>query len=104
TVSLKANINTLVSLIKINVGGAIADVAIMFLAIPIIAILKVIFDRIDELSPWCYLMRDDIPKTFTWHRIRLPLYNTDSVNETVSVTAPEKPAIQFTEITTDPED
>ncbi len=103
-VSSKVKINALVSIVGIIVGGAIAGVAGMFLAIPIIAILKVIFDRIDELNPWGYLMGDDIPKTFTWHRIRLPLYNADSIKETVTVTAPETPSIKFTETTTDPDE
>jgi hypothetical protein len=32
----------------------------MFLSIPAIAILKVIFDRIDGLKPWGELMGDEI--------------------------------------------
>ncbi len=101
-VSSKVKINALVSIVGIIVGGAIAGVAGMFLAIPIIAILKVVFDRIDELNPWGYLMGDDIPKTWTWHRIRLPLYNADTEKETITVTAPANPTIKFTETTTEP--
>lgn len=74
-VSSKVQVNAMVSIVGIIIGGALAGVAGMFLAIPIIAILKVIFDRIDHLSPWGYLMGDDLPKTYKWHRIKLPLYD-----------------------------
>ncbi len=77
-VSSKVEINALVSIVGIITGGAIGGVAGMFLAIPIIAILKVIFDRIDELKAWGYLMGDDLPKTFQWNRVRLPFYHTES--------------------------
>lgn len=82
-VSSKVQINALVSIVGIIVGGALGGFAGMFLAIPIIAILKVIFDRVSPLQPWGYLMGDDLPKTFEWHRIRFPLYSntsTDTIN------------------------
>jgi predicted PurR-regulated permease PerM len=31
----------------------------MFLAIPILAILKIVFDRIESLEAWGYLMGDN---------------------------------------------
>jgi len=74
-VSSKVKVNALVSLVGILAGGAIAGVAGMFLAIPIIAILKVIFDRIDFLEPWGYLMGDNLPKTSNWGKIKLPSFN-----------------------------
>jgi hypothetical protein len=33
----------------------------MFLSIPFAGILKIIFDRIDELKPWGNLLGDEIP-------------------------------------------
>lgn len=57
-VSSKVKINALASIICIIIGGAIAGVAGMFMAIPISAILKVIFDRIETLKPWGYLLGD----------------------------------------------
>jgi predicted PurR-regulated permease PerM len=33
----------------------------MFLSIPFVAVLKIIFDRIDELKPWGKLLGDNIP-------------------------------------------
>ncbi len=82
-VSSKVQVNAMVSIVGIIIGGAIGGFSGMFLAIPIIAILKVIFDRIEPLEPWGYLMGDDLPKTYEWHRIRFPLYSdtsTDTIN------------------------
>jgi RNase adaptor protein for sRNA GlmZ degradation len=45
----------------------------MFLAIPILAILKIIFDRIESLEAWGYLMGDNLPKNFIW-KIKNQLY------------------------------
>lgn len=74
-VSSKVEINAMASIVGIIIGGAIAGVPGMFLAIPTIAILKVIFDRIEPLKPWGYLMGDDLPKTYEWRRIRLTNYS-----------------------------
>ena len=65
-VGSKVQINAFVSIVGIIVGGVIAGFSGMFLAIPIIAILKVIFDRIESLEPWGYLMSDDLPKSYSW--------------------------------------
>ena len=67
-VGSKVQINAFVSIVGIIVGGAIAGFSGMFLAIPIIAILKVIFDRIESLEPWGYLMSDDLPKSYSWKK------------------------------------
>jgi predicted PurR-regulated permease PerM len=98
-VSSKVEINALVSIVGIIVGSAIAGVAGMFLAIPMIAIMKVIFDRIEELSAWGYLMGDDIPKKFEWRKMKFQRYPT----ETSVSNAGESPTV-FTETTTNTED
>ena len=101
-VSSKVEINAIVSIVGIIIGGAIAGVPGMFLAIPIIAIMKVIFDRIAPLEPWGYLMGDDLPKTYEWHKIKLPLYNYENISDTISVQAAQaeiQPPV-FTETTT----
>lgn len=97
-VSSKVKINALVSIIGIIIGGAIAGISGMFLAIPIIAILKVIFDRIESLEPWGYLIGDDLPKTYEWNKIRLPLFDFDNYSDTT----PNKVEINF-EIVKTPE-
>lgn len=76
-VSSKVEINAFISIIAIIIGGAIAGVSGMFLALPILAVLKVIFDRIDTLEPWGYLMGDHLPKTYTWRNIKLPLFDSE---------------------------
>jgi predicted PurR-regulated permease PerM len=68
-INSKVEINAFVSIIGIIVGGAAAGISGMFLAIPLLAILKIIFDRIDSLEPWGYLMGNHMPRKFTW-RIR----------------------------------
>jgi predicted PurR-regulated permease PerM len=65
-INTKVQINAFVSIIGIIVGGGIAGIAGMFLAIPILAILKIIFDRIESLEAWGYLMGDNMPKNFIW--------------------------------------
>ncbi len=60
-VSSKVRINALVSIIGVLIGGALAGLSGMFLSIPGIAILKVIFDRVDGLEPWGDLLGDDQP-------------------------------------------
>ena len=83
-VSSKVEINALASIIGIIIGGAIAGIPGMFLAIPTIAILKVIFDRIEPLKPWGYLMGDDLPKTYEWRNIKLTNYSYSVQSETIS--------------------
>ncbi|MBC7902852.1 MAG: AI-2E family transporter [Gemmatimonadaceae bacterium] len=61
-VSSKVRINALVSILGVLIGGSIAGIGGMFLSIPGIAILKVIFDRVDDLKPWGMLMGDDYVK------------------------------------------
>lgn len=60
-VSSKVQINALFSILVVLIGGAIWGVAGMFLSIPVIAILKIIFDRIDDLKPWGKLLGDEVP-------------------------------------------
>ena len=59
-VGSKVKINALFTIIGVLLGGALAGISGMFLAIPGIAILKVIFERVDHLKPWGMLLGDDI--------------------------------------------
>lgn len=65
-VASKVRVNALVSIVGVLLGNALAGIPGMFLAIPTIAITKVIFDRINGLKAWGYLMGDDTPKQFSW--------------------------------------
>ncbi len=82
-VSSKVKINAFTSIIGIFIGGMLAGIAGMFLAIPFLAILKVVFDNVPSLSPWGYLMGDETPKTPQWHRKIAGLTPEIVVKETV---------------------
>lgn len=60
-VSSKVSVNALISIIVVLLGGTLWGVSGMFLSIPFVAVLKIIFDRIDELKPWGKLLGDKMP-------------------------------------------
>lgn len=60
-VASKVKINALISVLVVLAGDALWGIPGMFLSIPLIAIIKIIFDHIEPLKPWGYLLGDDIP-------------------------------------------
>ncbi len=60
-VSSKVQINALISIVIVLLGGQLWDFSGMFLSIPFIAVLKIIFDRIDHLKPWGSLLGTELP-------------------------------------------
>jgi predicted PurR-regulated permease PerM len=60
-VSSKVKINALISIVVVLLGGALWGIAGMFLSIPFVGILKIIFDRVDGLQPWGELLGDEVP-------------------------------------------
>lgn len=99
-VSSKVEINAFISIVGIIIGGAIAGISGMFLALPILAVLKVIFDRVESLEPWGYLMGDHLPKTYTWRKIKLPLFDSEEPSEKMIIKADVVVPV-FTETTTE---
>lgn len=71
-VASKVRVNALVSIVGVLIGGALAGVSGMFLSIPAIAIMKVIFDRVDSLRPWGVLLGDQTPEQAGSNLFRLP--------------------------------
>ncbi len=61
-VASKVNINAFISIVVVLIGGALWGVPGMFLAIPLTAIVKIIFDRIDSLKPFGFLLGNDVPE------------------------------------------
>ncbi|HEX8546433.1 MAG TPA: AI-2E family transporter [Cytophagaceae bacterium] len=61
-VASKVKINAVISILAVLIGGALCGVSGMFLSIPGVAILKVIFDKIDSLRPWGNLLGDELPE------------------------------------------
>jgi predicted PurR-regulated permease PerM len=60
-VSSKVQLNAFCSILIVLLGAALWGVPGMFLSIPFVAILKIIFDRITYLKPWGRLIGDDVP-------------------------------------------
>ena len=60
-VSSKVKINALISIVAVLLGAAVWGLSGMFLAIPFIGVLKIIFDRIPEMQPWGRLLGDQLP-------------------------------------------
>ena len=60
-VASKVKINALVSMIVVVAFGALWGISGMFLSIPLIAIIKLIFDHIEPLKHWGFLLGDTMP-------------------------------------------
>jgi predicted PurR-regulated permease PerM len=60
-VASRVQINALVSIIVVLVGGAIWGVPGMFLSIPLTAIAKVVCVHIEPLKPWGFLLGNIVP-------------------------------------------
>jgi predicted PurR-regulated permease PerM len=57
----KVRINALVTIVGVLIGGLLCGIPGMFLAIPTLAVLKVIFDKVPGLNPWGILLGDVAP-------------------------------------------
>lgn len=62
-VASKVRINALVSIIAVLAFGSLWGISGMFISIPLTAIVKVIFDHIEPLKPWGFLLGDSMPNT-----------------------------------------
>ena len=58
----KVKINALSAILGVIIGGSLAGISGMFLALPIIAVLKIVFDRSVMFKHWGVLLSDDVPK------------------------------------------
>ena len=58
-VGSKVKINALITVLGVIIGEMFWGIPGMFLSIPVIAISKVVFDRIDSLKPWGMLLGDE---------------------------------------------
>lgn len=62
-VGSKVRINALITVLGVVIGEMIWGIRGMFLSIPVIAVLKIIFDRIETLKPWGILLGDQAFKS-----------------------------------------
>jgi len=70
-VASKVKINALFSIIVVLAGNALWGIPGMFLSIPLLAIVKLIFDHIESLKPWGFLLGDTMPPLLKIKPIRL---------------------------------
>jgi predicted PurR-regulated permease PerM len=89
-VSKKVQINALISIVVVLLGGLLWGIPGMFLAIPFIGVLKIVFDRVEDLRPWGRLLGDEIPTEHTglvwqkrWDRIFKRMQKKKEMESTV---------------------
>ncbi len=85
-VGSKVKINALFAILGVIIGGSIAGVSGMFLSMPLIAVLKVIFDRTETFKQWGVLLGDErptrSPMTFPTFRKKKPIETKPGVEKT----------------------
>jgi len=63
-------LNALVSILAVLIGGSLCGVGGMFLSLPFVAICKVIFDHVEALQPWGSLLGDE--ESARWNVMKIP--------------------------------
>jgi putative permease len=61
-VGSKVRINALITVLGVIIGEMLWGISGMFLSIPVIAVLKIIFDRIESMKPWGIILGDEEKK------------------------------------------
>ncbi len=59
-VGSQVRINALITILGVVLGEMLWGIPGMFLSIPVIAIMKIIFDRVESLQPWGLLLGDEV--------------------------------------------
>lgn len=98
-VSSKVQVNALISIIGVLMGGTMWGVSGMFLSIPLIGVLKIIFDRIEGTKPWGSLLGIEIPSEHIglvwqkrWDRIFRRMQKKKELEETLA-SEPDTPPV-----------
>jgi predicted PurR-regulated permease PerM len=60
-VGSKVKINAFAAILGVFIAGSLAGISGMFLALPMVAVLKIIFDRSNIFKPWGILLGDENP-------------------------------------------
>jgi len=58
-VGSKVRINALITILGVVIGELIWGISGMFLSIPVMAVLKIIFDRVESFKPWGMIMGEE---------------------------------------------
>lgn len=61
-VGSKVRINALITVLGVVIGEMFWGISGMFLSVPVIAVLKIIFDRVESLQPWGIILGDEEQK------------------------------------------
>lgn len=61
-VGSKVRINALVTVLGVIIGEMLWGISGMFLSIPVVAVLKIIFDRVESMKPWGIILGDEEKK------------------------------------------
>ncbi len=61
-VGSKVRINALITVLGVIIGEMVWGIPGMFLSIPVIAVMKIIFDRVESLKPWGIILGDEPKK------------------------------------------
>ncbi|MCI0921220.1 AI-2E family transporter [Sphingobacterium rhinopitheci] len=80
-VGSKVKVNSLFAMLAIISGELIWGVSGMFLAIPVLAIAKIICDRIYDLKPWGFLLGEDDSSDHSFHILRGQLHGAIEIQE-----------------------
>ena len=98
-VSSKVQVNALISIVGVLLGGALWGVSGMFLSIPMIGVLKIIFDRIEGTKPWGSLLGIEVPSEHIglvwqkrWGRILRKMQKKKELEDIASDAATTPPA------------
>ena len=80
-VGSKVKVNSFFAMVAIIFGELIWGISGMFLAIPILAISKIVFDRIYDLKPWGFLLGEEDTDDELYNSLRNELYpdNEDQI-------------------------
>jgi predicted PurR-regulated permease PerM len=76
-VASRVQLNALISVVAVLVGSAFWGIPGMFLSIPLTAIIKVIFDHIEPLKPWGFLLGNIVPTSSKFSFIKIRKIITD---------------------------
>lgn len=74
-VGSKVKVNSLFAMLSIIIGEMLWGISGMFLAIPILAIVKIVMDRIKELKPWGFLLGEEDSKDEVYDDMYSTLHN-----------------------------
>jgi len=72
-VGSKVKINALVTIVGVIIGNQIWGIPGMFLAVPMMAFLKVFFDGVEDLKPWGILLGEDTSRPHKPRKLKLKI-------------------------------